>query len=111
MYLTNRRKRDTLLKGTLRGRRKGTLKVPGQVVTIDNHNSLNIACVKVSVQVVIFGCSSPHLPRSRSFINPSQPNWLEVAFIVVVCSSLFVSCSFINPVLSFSSRPAMVGNT
>jgi len=26
-----RRKRDTLLKGTLRGRRKGTLKVPGQV--------------------------------------------------------------------------------
>merc|ERR1711936_1326513 len=27
----DRRKRDTLMKGTLRGRRKGTLKVPGQV--------------------------------------------------------------------------------
>ena len=27
-----RKKRDTMLKSTLRGRRKGTLKVPGQVV-------------------------------------------------------------------------------
>ena len=34
MHSINRRKRDTLLKGTLRGRRKGTLKVPGQVVTV-----------------------------------------------------------------------------
>ena len=30
----DRRKRDTLMKGTLRGRRKGTLKVPGQVVIL-----------------------------------------------------------------------------
>ena len=28
-----RKKRDTMLKSTLRGRRKGTLKVPGQVVS------------------------------------------------------------------------------
>ena len=36
-----RKKRDTMLKSTLRGRRKGTLKVPGQVVLpLETYSSL-----------------------------------------------------------------------